>query len=114
MIIISGSFLNAYAEITYRKAIKTRQYLGIGFTQEDVSDTIVALNPKYFKSGNRLQFPEIYYRLTYFDLDYNPYPTKGYAGEFIIGKKGINHKINVWDLSVKGSGSWPLSARKRF
>lgn len=104
-------FTSASAEITYRRAIKTRQYLGIGFTQEDVSDTIVALNPKYFKSGNRLTFPEIYYRLTYFDLDYNSYPTKGYAGEFFIGKKGINHKINVWDLSLKGSGSWPISKK---
>ncbi len=101
------SFVSANLELTYRPAIKIRQYFGIGFTKEDVMDTIIALNPSYFKEGrDRIQFPEVYYKWTYYDLDYNPYPTKGYASEVIMGKKGINRSINLWSISAKGSGSW--------
>jgi outer membrane protein assembly factor BamA len=103
------SFVNALAEITYRRAIKTRHRFGIAYTLEDVKDTVVALNPSYFKSGrNRIQFPELYYNMTYYDLDYIPYPTKGYATEINVDKKGFNNVINVWQLSVKGSASWHL------
>jgi outer membrane protein assembly factor BamA len=101
------SFVSANAELTYRRAIKTRHRFGIGYTMENVKDTIVKLNPDYFQSGrNRIQFPEIYYRMSYYDLDYIPYPTKGYAAEVSMGKRGFNKSINVWYLSVKGAGSW--------
>lgn len=101
------SFMTANADLTYRRAIKTRHRIGIAYTLEDVKDTIVALNPDYFKSGRRrIQFPEIYYRMSYYDLDYIPYPTKGYAAEISLGKRGINNIINVWHLSAKGTGSW--------
>ena len=103
------SFVNANAELTYRRAIKTRHRFGIGFTKEIVSDTIVSLNPAYFKSGrNSIQFPEIYYNMMYYDLDYIPYPTKGYAAAVSIGKKGFNNTINLWQLSARGSGNWHL------
>ena len=101
------NFMNASAELTYRRAIKTRHRMGISYTMEEVKDTVVALNPDYFEKGrNRISFPEIYYRMSYYDLDYIPYPTKGYAAELSIGKRGHNSIINVWYLSAKATGSW--------
>ena len=109
------SFVNATAEITYRRAIKTRHRVGISYTMEDVQDTVVKLNPDYFKNGRtRIQFPEIYYRMSYFDLDYIPYPTKGYAAEVSIGKKGLNSITNVWYLAAKASGSWHTGVKSFF
>jgi outer membrane protein assembly factor BamA len=106
------SFVNANAELTYRRAIKTRHRFGIGYTKEILSDTILALNPVYFKSGRKsIQFPEVYYIMTYYDLDYIPYPTKGYAAMISVGKKGFNNIINMWQLSVKGSGMWHLTPK---
>ncbi len=101
------NFVTANADLTYRRAIKTRHRIGIGYTMEEVKDTIVQLNPDYFKSGrNRIHFPEIYYKMSYYDLDYIPYPTKGYAAEVSVGKKGVSNVVNLWYLSLKGSGSW--------
>ena len=101
------NFVSANADLTYRRAIKTRHRLGIAYTMEDVKDTIIKLNPDFFKDGRRrIEYPEIYYRMSYYDLDYIPYPTKGYAAELALGKKGLNSIVNVWHLSVKGSGSW--------
>lgn len=108
-------FMNANFDLTYRRAIKTRHRIGIAYNVEEVVDTIVKLNPQYFKSGrNRVSFPEIYYRMSYYDLDYIPYPTKGYAAEISAGKKGINNIVNMWYLSLKGSGSWHTGKKSFF
>jgi outer membrane protein assembly factor BamA len=109
------SFMNANVDLTYRRAIKTRHRIVISYNIEDVKDTIIKLNPNFFKSGRtRVQFPEIYYRMSYYDLDYIPYPTKGYAAEVSAGKRGLNNIINVWYLSVKGSGSWHTGKKSFF
>lgn len=101
------SFTTVSTEFTYRRAIKTRHRFGVGYTKENVKDTIITLNPVYFKSGRKsIQFPELYYSMTYYDLDYIPYPTQGYAAEVLFGKKGFDKIINVWQLTVKGLGSW--------
>ena len=106
------SFVNTQAELTYRRAINTRHSIGIGYTSEVVEDTIVQLNPSYFKSGrNRLSFPEIYYNMAYFNVDYIPYPTKGYAANVTLRKSGINRTNNLWQLQLKGLGSWHLSPK---
>ena len=43
------NFVMASAELTYRKAINTRHRFGIAYTIEEVGDTVVKLNPDYFK-----------------------------------------------------------------
>jgi outer membrane protein assembly factor BamA len=109
------SFSNVFAELTYRRAIKTRHSFGIGYYTENVQDTIVALNPGYFKSGrNSTSFPSISYSMNYFDLDYIPYPTKGYAAQVSFSKSGINNSINIWQLHARGSGSWPVAPKMFF
>jgi outer membrane protein assembly factor BamA len=109
------NFLNIAAEATYRRAIKTRHRFGIMFTRELVSDTVVKLNPVYFPSSQKsLSFPEIYYRMSYYDLDYIPYPTRGYAAEVFVGKKGFSKNINLWQLSANGTGLWPLGKKTFF
>lgn len=103
------SFANANMELNYRKAIKTKHSLGIGYVSESVSDTIIALNAMFFSSGrNSVRYPSIYYNLSYINLDFNPYPTKGYAAQLYAGKSGLNSIINIWQLHVKGLGVWPL------
>jgi outer membrane protein assembly factor BamA len=108
------NFVNGYAELTYRRAIRTRHRFGIAYTREDISDTILKLNPYYFGDGRkRVEFPEFYYSMTYYDLDYIPYPTNGYAAELTLSKKGINKVMNSWQLTAKGSGNWP-TGKKSF
>ncbi len=106
------SFLSANFELTYRRAIKTRHRFGIGYSTDEVKDTIIKQNPAYYSAGQRsIRFPLVYYNMAYYDLDYIPYPTKGYAFQIDVGKKGFNKSVNVWQLSVKASGSWHLSPK---
>jgi hypothetical protein len=48
------------------------------------------------------------------DLDYNPYPTKGYAAEVSVIKKGFSKAVDVWQVGVKGLGSWHLLPKTFF
>lgn len=108
------NFIRGYGELTYRKAIKTKHRFGIAYSVEEVSDTVVKLNPDYFKSGRQqLKFPELYYLMTYYDLDYIPYPTKGYAAEIAVSQKGFNKALNSFQVAVKGTGVYP-TGKKTF
>ena len=109
------SFYKANAELTYRRAIKTRHRIGISFVQEQVTDTIVALNYSYFKNGrDRIVYPEIYYNVGYADVDYIPYPLIGYMAEFSFSKKGFNKDVNLWQISAKVNGSWKIYNKTYF
>ena len=107
------SFTRAVFELTYRKAINTRHSFGMAYLMERVKDTVLKLNPSYFNSptSNSIRFPEIYYSMTYYDLDYIPYPTKGYAVQLSAGKRGLNKISNQWSVSAKTSGSWYLATK---
>jgi outer membrane protein assembly factor BamA len=106
------SYVSANAEITYRRAIKTRHRFGVSYSVEDVKDTIVALNPSYYQYGRTcIHYPVVYYNMSYFDFDYIPYPTKGFAAQLSASKKGFNKFMNVWELSAQGSGNWHLTPR---
>jgi outer membrane protein assembly factor BamA len=106
------NFLVASAELTYRKAIYTRHRFGVAYTMENVADTVLKLNPNYFSyEQNRVAFPELYYIMTYYNLDYIPYPTKGYAAEIVVDKKGFSKFFNLFQIAAKGSGNWPTGKR---
>ena len=106
------NFLVASAELTYRKAIYTRHRFGIAYTMEHVADTVVKLNPNYFSyEQSRVAFPDFYYIMTYYNLDYIPYPTKGYAAEIVVDKKGFSKFFNLFQIAAKGSGNWPTGKR---
>lgn len=110
-----SNFVSGNFGLSYRKAIKTRHSFGVSYTSFKVQDTVVTLNPAYFQSGrNNIRFPSLYYSMSYFDLDYIPYPTKGYAAQVAFSKNGFNKIVNLWQLSVKGSGTWPFWKKMFF
>lgn len=109
------SFMNLNAELTYRRAIKARHRFGIAWNSEKVLDTVLKLNPNYLPDGKtRLRFMDLYYGMTYFDVDFIPYPLKGYLGEVFVLKRGLNREINLWETTVKFGGNWPLARRTWF
>ncbi len=108
-------FINGYAELTYRRAIKARHSFGVSYNIDEVTDTIVALNPGYFAKGeNRISFPTVFYSMSYFDLDYIPYATKGYAAQIGFSKSGINQNFNLWQMSARVSASWHMWPKMFF
>ncbi len=108
------SFFRSSLEVNYRKAIKTRHTFGLAYSYEDVADTVYKLNPFFATQRTIIRYPEVYYRLSHFNTDFNPYPTKGVVAELQLDKKGFNHNMNLWELIAKGSKYWPLSSKYFF
>ena len=106
-------FFQGSFDVTYRPAIRTRHNFSIGYNYNAVADTIHKLNKFYSPSKNVYSYPYISYGLSYINLNFNPYPTKGISGDATIYKGGINSSLNIWQLSAKGAKYWALS-RKTF
>jgi hypothetical protein len=88
---------------TYRPAIKTRHTFRVAYGNTAVDDSIVKLNPTYFASeGTRSSYFDLNYYLTYNNLDYFPYPLKGFYGDIGIYKR-FGNGSNFWQLSGRGN-----------
>ncbi len=106
------NFFKGSVEATYRPAFYTWHTFGFGYNNLRVHDSVLKLNPNYFKvPGNEISFPEFYYRLLHRDFDYNPYPTEGHAAEFMILQQGLGKDVNVTQLVLKGVKYWPLTEK---
>jgi outer membrane protein assembly factor BamA len=106
----SGSF-----EFIYRPYIKTRNTFRVGFVSQNVDSSIIKLNPAYFPTyTTRIFFPEISYRLEYFDVDYIPYPQKGFMGEVSLLKRGLNEQMNMWQLAYRGTETVKLAPKLSY
>lgn len=105
------SYVGGFLQFNYRPAIKTTHSFGIGYTYESIADTVYKLNPLFSTGAKFVSYPELFYKLNYFDVDYIPYPTKGFLGELSLKKKGfgIESPVNLWELSARASQTWPLS-----
>jgi hypothetical protein len=108
------TYFNWFGEISYRPAIKTRHTFGIGYNYEDIADTVYKLNPDFSSQLSTISYPEIFYRMNYFDVDFIPYPTRGFLAEITLKKKGFNDPVQLWQLTAKGSKTWPIGKKYFF
>lgn len=108
------SYFNAFAEVRYRPAIFTTHRFGFRYSSQQVDDTIMAINPSYSFNHRTIRQPELYYSMDYFNVDFIPYPTKGLIANVSVSKRGFQRPLNVWQLNVKTSASWPLTPKSFF
>jgi outer membrane protein assembly factor BamA len=94
---------------SYRKGSIARHFVRLGYQIENVADTVLLLNPKFFSSGkSRSAFPELKYRFQYLNVDYIPYPTKGYTYEFDFLKRGFTKNMDLWQFRGRAAKHFTL------
>lgn len=108
------TYFNSSMELSYRPAIKTKHTFGVRFNYESIGDTLFKLSPYFSFRENNIKYPELFYRMRYYDVDFIPYPKSGYAAEVEFQKKGLDDAFNLWQLTAKGLGSWPLTPKSFF
>jgi hypothetical protein len=95
---------NGYIEYDYRPGLRTFHALRLSYTRLNLDKDVIKLNPKYYKDGvNKIDLPEISYSVKYYDVDYIPYPLKGWMGEVSLLKRGIHSYTEMWQLSARYS-----------
>jgi len=97
----------------YRPAIKTRHIFKVGYVKNNVSDTILCLNPHYYptNAGTSISYAEFSYTMQYFNTDYNAYPSKGFIGDVTILKRGLNKEINLTQLQYHTNYTVPVFSK---
>lgn len=96
---------------SYRPAIKTRHNFRISYADLQVKDTVIRRNPKFFPAGlNRVRLADVSYSIQFFNVDYIPYPLKGFHGEASLYKR-FGKETGIWQLSAKGGYSFKVAPK---
>jgi len=105
--------IRAEAAYLYRPAVRTHHKFMVAYVRNNVSDTILALNPHYFPTaaGNNVTYPEFAYSIDYFNADYNAYPTRGFIADATVLKRGLTSEINLTQLQYTANYAVPLGPR---
>lgn len=87
---------------TYRPAIKTRHSFRAAFGTTNIDDSIVKLNPSYFAGSiTHSKYFDLSYNLSYTNVDYAPYPLKGFAGDASFYQR-FGNASHFSQLSARG------------
>jgi outer membrane protein assembly factor BamA len=103
------------ATYSYRPDVRQRHYFRTSYNREHIHDTILLLNPKYFPSSRTsAQFVDFNYQYKYYNVDYIPYPTRGWMLEANLYSRLIQKNLDLWQASARAVYTIPLLAEKRF
>lgn len=108
------SYFGANVEISYRKAIRSSHTFGIGYRNDNISDTVFKMSPGFSTQKQRLSYPEIYYGWSYSNVDFIPYPTRGFRSDLSLNKKGFFGDMNLWQAIARTSASFPVTPKSFF
>lgn len=100
---------------SYRTGYIRRHNVKLSYNVSKINDSVFSLNPEYF--GNTLKevkYPELNYQYQYFNVNYIPFPLKGFQWEFSFMKRGITKEMNLWELSAKAGKYWELFPKYYF
>ena len=106
----------AHVDYTYRPGLRTFNAFRFAMVQQDVDTQVIVMNPHYYgeQKKTRVTYPEFSYILSYFKVDYIPYPTKGWMAEVAFLKRGLAKNMNLWQLTTKFTRSWPVMKKTYF
>jgi outer membrane protein assembly factor BamA len=115
----AGKFLkeqfNFSLRYYWRPALRTRHYLRFTFNSISVDTAVTVYGPHYFNNNiTHVNFPELWYSITYNNVDYVPYPLKGFYTESGFIKRGISSNMNLWELYVRAYEVGPRGKRFFF
>ncbi len=106
----AGKYLQTQATFSlryyYRPAIRTKHFFRFSFNQLKIDSSVLVYNPNYFLNNQlSLVYPEFFYSINYNNIDYVPYPTRGFLFETSILQRGFSaeHEYDAADREVNGS-----------
>ena len=88
---------------SYRKSFYETHALGFEYQKSNVTDTILLLNPNYFKNGStRQRFETLTYSFTSDHRDIHAYPLHGHQTNFFVRKIGLGftEDADMLDLNL--------------
>jgi outer membrane protein assembly factor BamA len=95
---------------SYRPDVKQRHYFRISWNHENVADSVLKINPLYYPAGKtEVKFLDFSYQYKYFNVDYIPYPTKGFLFEGNLYRRALDETLGFWQASTRAVYAVPFS-----
>ena len=106
---------NATLTYTYRRAIRTKHTVRLGYNINRIDKAVLMANPHYYNNDKlSVAYPELIYTVEYNNVDYIIYPLTGFTGDASFTKRGINKDMNLWQLNARGVMGWKLANKLFF
>ena len=100
---------------SYRPDVKQRHYFRVSYNKEHIADTILQLNPNYLpNNASRIQFVDVNYQFKYYDVDYIPYPTRGWMMDANFYTRVLHKNADLWQASARLAYVIPVTPGIRF
>lgn len=103
------------ATYSYRPDVRQRHYFRLSYNREHIDDTVLLLNPRYFPSlRTTARFLDFNYQYKHYNVDYIPYPTKGWMLEANLYSRLIQKNLDLWQASARAVCVIPFEPERRF
>ena len=100
---------------SYRPDVRQRHYFRVAYNKEHIADTILQLNPNYLpNNASRIQFVDVNYQFKYYDVDYIPYPTRGWMMDANFYTRVLHKNADLWQASARLAYVIPVTPGIRF
>ncbi len=107
--------LSFSARYFFRPRLKVRHTVNVNFVSATIDSAVTVWDPYYFNNGvKKVVYPELSYTFNYTDVDYVSYPLNGIVFETALTRRGVNRDMNLWQLSVRLTRSWPIAYKLWF
>lgn len=107
--------LNFSLRYYYRPGLRTRHFVRLSFNNVRIDSAVLNYNPHYFLNNKRnIIYPELSYLIRYNNIDYVPYPTRGFFIEGGLMKRGLTADMNMWQLQAKTCEAFSLAPKMYF
>jgi outer membrane protein assembly factor BamA len=115
----AGKFLREQLSFSlryyFRPAIRTKHFIRLSYNDVKIDSAVTVWNPHYFNNNlMRINYPELSYVLNYNNIDYVPYPLKGFLFETGILQRGINADMHLTQAYAKSVEAWPIFKKTYF
>jgi hypothetical protein len=95
---------------SYRPDVAQRHFFRVGYSDEQVADTVLKLNPDYLPGqGTHQRYLDFTYQYKYYHVDLISYPTHGFMLETSLYRKGLANENGYWQLYGRAVFAKPLS-----
>nr|HVZ26460.1 hypothetical protein [Sediminibacterium sp.] len=94
---------------SYRPDLAQRHLFRVGYSDEQVADTVLKLNPTYLPGGStRQRYFDFTYQYKYYHVDLISYPTRGFMLETSLYRKGLVQENGYWQVYGRAVYTQPL------
>ncbi len=94
---------------SYRTGYIRRHQVKLSYNENRINDTVFNRNPEYYSNQVKgVRYPEFLYQYQFYNVNYIPFPLKGFLWNVSFLKRGINQNMNLWEFSGRAGKYWEL------